>query len=74
MTCHVVMFPGQGVQRRGMGADLFDRFPETVAAADEVLGYSIRDLCLENDDGRLSLTAFAQPAVYVVNALALQAH
>ncbi|GLW04662.1 hypothetical protein Slala05_82920 [Streptomyces lavendulae subsp. lavendulae] len=74
MTCHVVMFPGQGVQRRGMGADLFDRFPETVAAAAEVLGYSIRDLCLENDGGRLSLTTFAQPAVYVVNALALQAH
>ncbi|WP_345206058.1 ACP S-malonyltransferase, partial [Streptomyces lavendulae] len=74
MTCNVVMFPGQGVQRRGMGRDLFERFPDMVVDADEVLGYSIRDLCLENHDERLALTEFAQPAIYVVNAMALRAH
>ena len=33
----VHLFPGQGSQRRGMGADLFERYPDLVAAADERL-------------------------------------
>jgi malonyl CoA-acyl carrier protein transacylase len=74
MTRHVVLFPGQGVQRRGMGAELLSRYPAMVAEADEVLGYSLRTLCLDDRDGKLARTEFAQPAVYVVNALALRAH
>ncbi|MEV1064381.1 ACP S-malonyltransferase [Streptomyces sp. NPDC050263] len=65
-------FPGQGSQAKGMGADLFDEFPEQVAQADEILGYSIRDLCLNNPEGRLRRTEFTQPALYVVEALAHQ--
>lgn len=64
----VVMFAGQGSQRQGMGEDLFDRFPEHMAISDEVLGWSVRDVCL-NDFGRLSHTEYAQPALYVVNVL-----
>jgi malonyl CoA-acyl carrier protein transacylase len=41
----VYMFPGQGSQELGMGQDLFDKFREEVAQADEVLGYSVKDLC-----------------------------
>ena len=67
MRC--LMFPGQGVQRPGMGADLFDLFPQEVEAADAVLGYSIRELCLEDPEGRLGETRYAQPAVFFVNAL-----
>jgi len=63
------VFPGQGSQRRGMGAQDFDRFPERCAAADAILGYSIRDLCLNDDAGRLRQTQFAQPAIYVAGAL-----
>ena len=63
------VFPGQGSQRKGMGADALDRFPELCAAADSILGYSVRDLCLNNPDGRLRQTQYAQPAIYVVNAL-----
>ncbi|GCB43492.1 ACP S-malonyltransferase [Streptomyces sp. NL15-2K] len=62
-------FPGQGSQAKGMGADLFDEFPDLVAQADEILGYSIRDLCLNNPEGRLRRTEFTQPALYVVEAL-----
>ncbi|WP_371657289.1 ACP S-malonyltransferase [Streptomyces sp. NBC_00280] len=62
-------FPGQGSQAKGMGADLFDDFPEQVSQADEILGYSIRDLCLNNPEGRLRRTEFTQPALYVVEAL-----
>lgn len=65
----VFMFPGQGSQKKGMGGDLFDQFPEITRAADEILGYSIQELCLEDPAQQLGLTQFTQPALYVVNAL-----
>lgn len=63
------MFPGQGSQKSGMGADLFDAFPEQTRIADRVLGYSIKELCLSDTSGRLDRTQFTQPALFVVNAL-----
>jgi malonyl CoA-acyl carrier protein transacylase len=65
----VALFPGQGTQAKGMGAGLFDRYPEQVALAGDVLGYDIARLCLEDPDGRLDDTRYTQPALYVVNAL-----
>lgn len=62
-------FPGQGSQKKGMGSDLFQDFPEQVAIADRVLGYSITELCIEDPREELNLTQFTQPALYVVNAL-----
>jgi trans-AT polyketide synthase/acyltransferase/oxidoreductase domain-containing protein len=56
-----------------MGAGLFDRFPDWTAEADAVLGYAIRDLCLEDPRGELTLTQFTQPALYVVNAMSWRA-
>lgn len=63
------LFPGQGAQRVGMGAELFARFPHQVAEADAVLGYSIADLCLNGPMEKLTRTNFTQPALYVVSAL-----
>ncbi|WP_127530136.1 ACP S-malonyltransferase [Paenibacillus kobensis] len=62
------VFPGQGSQQKGMGKELFALYPEWVREADELLGYSIEDLCLNNPDGRLANTAYTQPALYIVNA------
>jgi malonyl CoA-acyl carrier protein transacylase len=56
-----------------MGADLFDRFPDWTTLADDVLGYSIRALCVDDAGGRLGLTQFTQPALFVVNALSYRA-
>lgn len=42
------VFPGQGSQKQGMGSGLFDEFKELTDQADEILGYSIKRLCLEN--------------------------
>lgn len=64
-----IIFPGQGSQARGMGANLFERFPDETACADSILGYSIKRLCLEDPDNQLGLTQFTQPALYVVNGL-----
>ena len=49
-----VVFPGQGAQRVGMGADLFSRFPKFIREADQILVYSLCTLCLEDPDQCLS--------------------
>jgi len=63
------VFPGQGSQQKGMGGTLFDEFKELTAKADEILGYSIKKLCLEDASQQLNQTQFTQPALYTVNAL-----
>lgn len=67
------VFPGQGSQSKGMGADLFDRYPDWTTVADDVLGYSIRALCVDDPRGELGQTAFTQPALFVVNAMSYRA-
>ncbi|ACU71515.1 malonyl CoA-acyl carrier protein transacylase [Catenulispora acidiphila DSM 44928] len=62
------LFPGQGSQSAGMGADLFEEFADLTATAEAVLGYSVRDLCLDGD-ARLHQTEYSQPALFTVNAL-----
>jgi trans-AT polyketide synthase/acyltransferase/oxidoreductase domain-containing protein len=63
------VFPGQGSQEKGMGATLFDEFADLTAQADDILGYSIKELCLEDPERQLKQTQYTQPALYVVNAL-----
>jgi trans-AT polyketide synthase/acyltransferase/oxidoreductase domain-containing protein len=56
-----------------MGGELFDRYADWTDEADAILGYSIRDLCVNDPRGELGQTAFTQPALYVVNALMYRA-
>ena len=65
----VYVFPGQGSQTIGMGKGLFERYPDHIAQADEILGFSIAKLCLEDPDHLLNKTQYTQPALFVVNAL-----
>jgi trans-AT polyketide synthase, acyltransferase and oxidoreductase domains len=69
-----IVFPGQGSQRPGMGEVLFDQFPEITERADQILGYSIKSLCLGSDKQRLNQTDNTQPALFVVNALSYLKH
>ena len=63
------MFPGQGSQKIGMGETLFPHFPELLKQAEDILGYSLTRLCLEDPLQQLHQTQYTQPALYVVNAL-----
>lgn len=63
------LFPGQGSQFVGMGKGLFGLFKDYTDQADEILGYSIEELCQTDANNQLNNTAYTQPALYVVNAL-----
>ena len=64
---YAILFPGQGSQFVGMGADLFVLRPEFLGeAADEALGWSLRSICLEGPEEALTSTDKAQPALYAV--------
>ncbi len=63
------VFPGQGSQIKGMGKNLFTEFPDLVQKAEDILGYSVIKLCLENPNGELNKTQYTQSALYLVNVL-----
>lgn len=52
----------------GMGADLFDARPDLLGGrADELLGWSLRELCLEGPEDLLVRTERAQPALFCLS-------
>ena len=65
----VVVFPGQGAQHKGMGSGLFEKYQDITRLADQVLGYSIASLCLDDPERQLHLTQFTQPALFTVSVL-----
>jgi [acyl-carrier-protein] S-malonyltransferase len=64
------VFPGQGSQAPGMGAELARQFPvcrRVFEEADEALSFSISRLCFEGPASELQLTANTQPAILTVS-------
>ncbi len=69
------LFPGQGAQFVGMGQALFAEVPNAQALfkqADDILGYSLSDLCFHGPDTKLNTTAISQPAIFVTSLAALE--
>ncbi len=62
----VLLFPGQGSQKPGMGKDLAEAFPEAKSVfqqVDEALGFALSELCFEGPADDLTATLNAQPAL-----------
>ena len=63
------LFPGQGAQKQGVGQDFYEnsaRSREIFREADEILGFSMEDLCFQ-EDPRLDLTEYTQAALLTVS-------
>ncbi len=68
------LFPGQGVQAVGMGADIAGAFEEAALVyekANEILGYDLRSICFEGPAEKLNTTTISQPAIFATSAAVL---
>ena len=67
-TTSAAIFPGQGSQAVGMGADFARAHPiarETFEQADDILGFNLSRICFEGPRDELDQTVITQPALYV---------
>ncbi|MCX5614189.1 ACP S-malonyltransferase [Bombella saccharophila] len=70
MTGQAFVFPGQGSQSVGMGAELHKAFPVARAVfeeVDEALSFNLSRLMFEGDAAELTATENTQPALFAVS-------
>ena len=68
------MFPGQGSQYVGMSKDFYDQFEESkevFETATKLLGFSMEELCFEEND-RLNITEYTQAAMLTASTAILR--
>lgn len=68
------LFSGQGAQYVGMGKELYQQekvVKETFEEASDLLGFSMEELCFEDND-QINETKFTQPAILTVSTAFLR--
>ncbi|MHC4123874.1 MAG: ACP S-malonyltransferase [Planctomycetota bacterium] len=69
------LFPGQGTQFVGMGADIVKKFPaaaEIFEKANQIVGYDLSKVCFEGPAEKLNSTTISQPAIFTTSAAILE--
>ena len=69
------LFPGQGAQVVGMGADIAHSFPaaaEIFKKANEIIGFDLSEMCFEGPAEQLNSTTVSQPAIFTTSAALLE--
>jgi len=69
------IFPGQGAQAVGMGADIVRAFPvaaEIFERANDITGLDLSGICFEGPAEQLNSTTISQPAIFVTSAAILE--
>lgn len=73
MKCAFI-FPGQGSQSIGMGADFYENFDEAkqmFEIASNAIGLDLKELLFTQNEN-LNLTQYTQPAIFLVSLIALK--
>jgi len=69
------LFPGQGAQVVGMGAEIAQSFPvaaEIFEKANDIVGFGLSRICFEGPAEQLNSTTISQPAIFVTSAAILE--
>ena len=69
------LFPGQGAQAVGMGAEIAQSFPvasEIFNKANKIVGFDLSRICFEGPAEQLNSTTISQPAIFVTSAAILE--
>ena len=69
------LFPGQGAQLVGMGADLAAQYEVAAAIfekANAIVGFDLRQVCFEGPAETLNTTTMSQPAIFTTSAALLE--
>ncbi len=76
MSKIALIFSGQGAQYAGMGKDLYENIEECreiFDIADRELGFSIKKICFDGEEGKIDKTEYTQPAILTTSIAALRA-
>ncbi|MCP4611512.1 MAG: ACP S-malonyltransferase [Planctomycetes bacterium] len=69
------LFPGQGAQVVGMGAEIAKSFPvaaEIYKKANDIVGFDLSGLCFEGPAEQLNSTTISQPAIFATSVAILE--
>ena len=69
------LFPGQGAQTVGMGADIAHSFhaaAQVYQKANDILGFELSRICFEGPPDKLNTTTISQPAIFVTSVALLE--
>ena len=72
----IFVFSGQGAQAVGMGKDIYDISEAAQILfdkADDMLGWSVKDVCFNGPAAKLTESKYCQPAIYTMSIACLVA-